>query len=91
VDDGCIDRDDAGALGIVAKGRKSAVEGIIYAGAYGSCCWCFLDGLLGDERRKAAVADCRLQGDCAQSAQRFYRYNLDGSLPPIASLHPEQR
>jgi hypothetical protein len=35
MDDGCIDRDDAGPVGVVAAGRQSADPAFVYAGARG--------------------------------------------------------
>src|ERR1035441_3769577 len=39
VDDGYFDRDDAGALGVIAAGCQSADGAIVHPGAGGGFCW----------------------------------------------------
>src|ERR1019366_724533 len=63
VDDGYFDRDDAGALGVIAAGCQSADGAIVYPGAGGGFCGLFLDGLLGGERRKTGWMRAEAAGD----------------------------
>ena len=59
MDDGCLDRDDAGALGVVAARCEGADAAAVHAGAGGGVsAGLFLDGLL-------ATSDARPDG-CAR-------------------------
>ena len=64
MDDGRIDRGDAGALGVVAAGREGADAAFVHAGAGGGvgrvCSWM---GLLGDEQRKTGWMRAEAAGD----------------------------
>ena len=63
MDDGRIDRDDAGALGVVAARREGSDAAFVHAGAGGGVGGLFLDGLLGDERRKTGWMRAEAAGD----------------------------
>ncbi len=52
MDDGCIDRDDAGIMGVFVAGREAAYARVVRTGAAAVNAGLFLDGSLGGERRK---------------------------------------
>src|SRR3546814_13266525 len=61
VDDGCIDRDDAGALGVIASGCEGADSGIVHARARG-CFGGFVPGRVAWRRAAQDGLDARRGG-----------------------------
>src|SRR3546814_7317561 len=61
VDDGCIDRDDAGALGVIASGCEGADSGIVHARARG-CFGGFVHGRVAWRRAAQDGLDARRGG-----------------------------
>ena len=63
MDDGGLDRGDAGAVGVVAAGCEGSDQAVVHAGAGGGVGGSFLDGLLGAERRKTGWMRAEAAGD----------------------------
>jgi SRSO17 transposase len=63
MDDGRIDRDNAGALGCYDAAGEGPDQTFVHAGRVATSANLFLDGLLGDERRKTGWMRAEAAGD----------------------------
>lgn len=85
MDDGNLDRGDAGAPGLVAAGGEGTPAPAVHAGTGRGLSWGIPDGLLGPERRKTGWMRAEAAGDPAPGVNRRCSVVDAGTPTPCAT------